>query len=303
MLASAKMMHGCLPCMRVPRTSFLKIVFIGSLTASGVCCFQIRIDFQGETIIGKSHCSPEGGAYLILAQNLHYNTLIFRPDLRKQDLHALWIRWAFIGLCVSAIFAPNVQKLAEAKHWDAFLIQYWDPFTSWLAALTGALWFWFLFGLSLGIALGMWASKFFAEATSRKVPTVGEQLSNAPSDLAQKVTPPADRIFADATPADLRKLFEGKTDTQAQQQLSLYLRTWFKVSGSLHDLTENSVNLSEHMFPQSIYHLVMVFRDERWLVRLRTMPVGRRLTIIGEFVGANKLMIYLDNCELLEEEA
>jgi hypothetical protein len=136
-----------------------------------------------------------------------------------------------------------------------------------------------------------------------KVPTVGEQLSNAPSDLAQKVTPPAERIFADATPADLHKLFEGKTDTQAQQQLSLYLRTWFKVSGSLHDLTENSVNLSEHMFPQSIYHLVMVFRDERWLVRLRTMPVGRRLTIIGEFVGANKLMIYLDNCELLEEEA
>jgi hypothetical protein len=51
-------------------------------------CLPIR-HLKGETIIGEPHCSPEVDINLIWAQYVHRNALIFRPDLRQQDLRAM----------------------------------------------------------------------------------------------------------------------------------------------------------------------------------------------------------------------
>jgi hypothetical protein len=39
--------------------------------------------FEGETIVGESHCSPECDADLVRAKYIYRNALIFGPDLRK----------------------------------------------------------------------------------------------------------------------------------------------------------------------------------------------------------------------------
>jgi hypothetical protein len=84
----------------------------------------------------------------------------------------LGLALAFLAFCVTTVFASlisaNVEKLAEDQGWNRLAIQSWAPVILWLAVLTGARWFWFLFGLSLGIALGMWASKFFGKAEARE---------------------------------------------------------------------------------------------------------------------------------------
>jgi hypothetical protein len=84
----------------------------------------------------------------------------------------LSIIWALVVFCLSAIgvsfIDANVKYVAQEKHWDRFLTQFWEPVTSWLTALKASPWFWFLFGLILGVALGMWASRFFWKAEAKE---------------------------------------------------------------------------------------------------------------------------------------
>jgi hypothetical protein len=95
----------------------------------------------------------------------------------------LSIIWAPIAFCLWAIASSfidaNVKYVAQEKHWDRFLTQFWEPMTSWLTALKASPWFWFLFGLMLGVALVMCANKLFPDAKSKKTPIIGEQGSDS----------------------------------------------------------------------------------------------------------------------------
>jgi hypothetical protein len=95
----------------------------------------------------------------------------------------LGLALAFLAFCLTSVFSAliqsNVEKLAENQGWNRLAIQSWAPVILWLAVLTGARWFWFLFGLSFGVALGMWASRLFPDAKSKITPIIGEQGSEA----------------------------------------------------------------------------------------------------------------------------
>jgi hypothetical protein len=128
-----------------------------------------------------------------------------------------------------------------------------------------------------------------------------------PSAAAENPPPPfvqpRDRVFTGVTPADLHEYFVGRTDVQAREQLHDYVRTWVEVSGSLRDMTGDTIWFSEFGYPATLYGVSMRFREEKWLQRLRVMKVGAKLKVIGEFVAADQRLICLDNCEVVGEAA
>jgi hypothetical protein len=204
----------------------------------------------------------------------------------------------FCGAIVAPFFAANFRKLLEVKGWDTIAVKLWDPMIAWVKSIRKKRGFWFIFGLIIGIL----ATSLYP-AHEKQTSVTANQPSATAENPPPPYIPPADRVFTGKTPTQLYDFFVATTDVQARAQIQFYVNTWVEVSGSLKDVAGDTLIFSEFGYPATMYGLTMQFRAEKWLQRLRVMKIGTKLKVIGEFTAADKLGIYLDNCEIVEEGA
>jgi hypothetical protein len=141
--------------------------------------------------------------------------------------------WLF-GFCVSLWVTVNFEKIAEAEHWNTVLAFYYHPLISWLlpklTAVTGNIWFWFVSGISLGFALGIWVSNLLAKGETKNPDSLNAEQPKTPEIATPKSIPPEERQFLTISVDELMQIFERKTDAQAQRRSAL-LRLLVEVIG------------------------------------------------------------------------
>src|SRR6266446_1924609 len=104
-----------------------------------------------------------------------------------------WIATSLVSLCMLVAVEPvihvNVEHLAKERHWDEFLAKWWPEVPD-LSPLIETRWFWFCFGVSVGIALALWVVRLFPErrpgadmAASVASPVETEPLTLAITDV------------------------------------------------------------------------------------------------------------------------
>jgi hypothetical protein len=81
------------------------------------------------------------------------------------------IRWIATGGTLffgTVIAEENIRRFAEEKHWNELLTKAVAAMPD-LSPLTESHWTWFIFGLFAGIALALWVTRLFSDA-SKSVP-------------------------------------------------------------------------------------------------------------------------------------
>jgi hypothetical protein len=117
-----------------------------------------------------------------------------------------WIATSFVSLgmlvAVEPVIHVNVEHLAKERHWDEFLAN-WLPEVPDLSPLLETRWFWFCFGVSVGIALALWVVRLFPERRSGADTTADASLavSRSPNRDIRAAPVPSDGDADSSQPA------------------------------------------------------------------------------------------------------
>jgi hypothetical protein len=138
-------------------------------------------------------------------------------------------------------------------------------------------------------------------------PLPSSSVSMPPAVHSETESQSEKRETVNVTPEYLTGFYrEGHTSVQARKLAEAFLGKWMKVSGPLGDVLGNYDNQRMVVFSnRSIYtnDLVnMFFRDKKWFSKLSTLRRGDTITVIGQVTDVNNLEIWLNNCELEENE-
>jgi hypothetical protein len=80
-----------------------------------------------------------------------------------------YIRWALTFLVLLPVFVfletlfhTSAQRFAADKQFDLFVTRWWLTISEFANALAGTEWFWFSFGLLVGIVAALWTVEWFS---------------------------------------------------------------------------------------------------------------------------------------------
>lgn len=163
-----------------------------------------------------------------------------------------------------------------------------------------------------GLAIGLWLDWMLRNHPS----TLREGASSRTAQKSPNASAPgenAPRQFVDVTPLFLMNIYDGHTDLQAEELRKPYIGRWLKVSWPLKNVSSPK-NTYDSTFTKSkstmritlvppdkdAYYLQLVtFQfNEEWFERLKVIPIGAPVSVIGRIETFNKFGLDLVDCEL-----
>lgn len=133
---------------------------------------------------------------------------------------------------------------------------------------------------------------------------VQSQAKKGSKNTKRVVIPGRTMIPAGITPKDMASAFndERYNTNQARRLTEDYLGKWMRYSGKVDNVSGSAIFFS---YPSGKLLGMIVYADfeQPWVSQISMLPPGREVTIVGKVGRIDRSTIFLQECELVEDEA
>lgn len=117
----------------------------------------------------------------------------------------------------------------------------------------------------------------------------------------ERVPPPSERTFVDASPEYLLGFFNEHTSAQAGRLITPYIGKWMRVSGVVLDVDSESDRTIIRLRGESIRTMVTaLFTEQKWIERVETLRQNQPITVIGRISRVGRISLWLERCEVVD---